>query len=210
MHGVVRSEQRTDDVADAVRNTEQIVDLAVNHKYGKREGCCDEYNESLYGVCRHDIHLHRPQRDGEYQIPDADVYVSAVETYEQKPQIVPRTNLYVVSLFDFDAVVENQVEENDDEYHAKTYLEHLFVNGCCHERARDVAYDDRNRQQKTVPQIEHSFADEGYGRCEVLEEYGDAVCSVGNGYGQTECREHRNGHNRATAGQRIDNADDNA
>ena len=120
-----------------------------------------------------------------------------------------RFDLDVVALLDFDVVVEDQVEQYDDQNDAEAYLEDAVVDVRRHERANDIADDYRYRQHKAVPQVKHSLAEECNRRCEVLQEYGDTVCSVGDGNWQTECCKHRDGHNRAATGQCVDRANDN-
>ena len=82
---IVRGKERTDDVARAVQQTEHIIDLSVKHKDSERKRSGNENDEILYDVCRNDVHTHRPQGDGKYKIADADIDVTSVEAYKQKP-----------------------------------------------------------------------------------------------------------------------------
>ena len=206
----MRGEERADDVAHAVEQTEHIIDLTVEHKDREREWSGDENHEILDDVCRNDVHTHRPQRDGEYQIADADVDVAAIEADEQKPQVVQRLDVDIVALADFDAVVEDDVEQNHQQDCTETDFEDRFVDVRSHERAGDVADDDGYGEQQSVPDVEHTLAQERDGRGEVLEQHGDAVRAVCHVNRQPESHKHSHCNHRAATCQRIDHADDNA
>ncbi len=204
---VVRRYERADDVADAVQQSEHVGDLSVEHEYRERERRRDKYHEALDYVRRYYVHTHRPQRDCENQIADTYIDIAAVEADNQKPQIVVRLDVDIVSLLDFEAVVEDYVDENYEQNYAETDFERRFVDVRRHERTGYVADDYGYRQQQPVPYVEHPFAQECCRRREILQQNGDTVCTVRDGYRQPEGGEHRDGDNRPSAGKRVDDAD---
>ena len=201
MYGVVRRKKRAYDVARAVQQTEEVVALPAEHKDSEREGGGDEYYEALDDIGRDDIHTHRPERDGQYEVADADIYVSAIEAYNQKPQVVPRLDCEVVPLANLNSVVEYQVEEYDDEYRPEAYLEDGLVNLRGEQRAGYISDDDGQREHQPLPQVEHLFAYKGKCRREILHQHGDTVCSVCYVYRQAESHEHRHCDNRPSSGE---------
>lgn len=204
---VVRGDERADDIADSVQQTEHVGDLPVKHEYREREWRRDKYHESFDDVRRYDVHTHRPKRYGEYQIAYSYINIAAVEAYQQKPQVVARLDVDIVSLLDFEPVVEDDVNENHEQNHAETYFEHRFVDMRRHERAGDVADNDGYRQQQSAPYVEHPFREKSRRRREILQQNGYAVGAVGDGYRQPESGEHGHGDNRASAGESVDYAD---
>ncbi len=204
---IVRCDERADDIAYSVQQSEHVGDLPVEHEHSERERRSDKYHESFDDVRRNDVHAHRPKRYGEYQIAYSYINIAAVEAYQQKPQIVARLDVDIMPLLDFEPVVENDINENYDQNYAETYFEYRFIDMRRHERAGYVADNDGYRQQQPVPYVEHPFREESRRRREILQQNGYAVGSVGDGYRQPECGEHGHGDNRASAGESVDYAD---
>jgi hypothetical protein len=77
---------------------------------------------------------------------------------------------------------------------------------CSDQRAYDITHNGWQSQLDTALYIEHTFADEGNRRGEILQYDGYTVSTVSDSDGQTQNGKQRHSDNSTAASQRIDNA----
>ena len=76
---IVRCKERADHITHAVYDTEGVIYIAHNHKYRQRERCGKQNYKTFNGICRNQVHSHKPQRYGKDKVTDTNVDVASVE-----------------------------------------------------------------------------------------------------------------------------------